>query len=291
MKRIFAAVFIFVCTQTAFSQFRPYINEIIKQISTNANVFFLAANRPTYGVSSYITSKGDISIGTGIYFNRDIYEVPIDLSYGLSKRTELSAGVTAFMQSYNFLGEKVRGIGDSYIGIKYRFHESYYFDHVFQAIIKIPTASRTSELGTGKVDFFFGFAEGFTVSNFSYDIGFECNLLRRRDFPSLNMEMPMILREQLIILKQKYDYRYEPEIALTVSPAYSFSDYFFLYTGYSFTRNTRLNFNTSSLLAGIGVSTGKTLSFSIGSTYGIGENSGWNAGLGVNFLIQGKRKK
>jgi len=263
----------------------------MKQIGTSANAFFLAANRPSYGINSYITPKRDISIGTGIYFNNDIYEVPLDFSYGPSKRTEISAGITAFMQSYNFTGEKVHGIGDSYIGIKYLFNESYYFDHVIQAIVKIPTASRTQELGTGKVDFFFGAVQGFALNNFSYDISIECNLLRRRDFPSGSKQIPIILRNQLDSLKQKYDYKYEPEIAFTISPAYSFTENFLVYTGYNFTRNTRLNFNTSSLLAGIGASAGETFSFSAGSTYGIGENSGWNAQVGVNFLIHGKRKR
>jgi hypothetical protein len=176
-------------------------------------------------------------------------------------------------------------VGDSYVGIKYRFHESSYFDHAIQANIKIPTASRTRELGTGKVDFYFGAAEGFALNNFSYEIGIECNLLARRDIPSKSRDIPIILRQQLDSLRQVYDYKYEPEIAFSISPAYSFSENVYIYTGYSFTRNTRLNFNTNSLLGGIGVAAGKNFSFSAGSSYGLEQESGWYGSIGLNFLI------
>ena len=155
--------------------------------------------------------------------------------------------------------------------------------------MKIPTASKSRELGTGKFDFYFGLAQGFGYKNFGYDLSIECNLLHRRDFPSGIRNIPEILKTKIDSLKKAYDYRYEPEIAFTVSPSYSFSDNFYCYSGYNFTRNTRLNFNTSSVLGGFGFAVGDVMSFSFGGSFGLNDDSGWLLDFGVNALFPLKK--
>jgi len=278
-------LFIVLTSGVIFSQNRPYINEIIKQIGTNANIYFLVANRLSLGTSSYMTPKGDLEGSTGISFNSDVYDIPFDLSYGISNRIELNAGITGYTLTYNFLGDKISGMGDAYVGAKFKFHESDYFDHVFGTAVKIPIASKTNELGTGKVDFHFGLAQGFTYKNFSYELGLECNLLGRRDFPKSNVYIPPILKALLDSLKNSKNYKYEPEIVFSVSPAYDLSNYVMVYTGYVFTRNTRLDFNTNSVIGGLGISASNVLNFSLGGSYGLGTDGGWMAQLGVNFAL------
>jgi hypothetical protein len=270
------------------SQPRPYINEIIDQIKTSANAYFLAANRPGYGISSYLTPKGFMEFGTGIYFNKDIYDIPLDISYGISNKVELSGGMTMFSQSFNYLGEKVRGVGDSYLGFKFKFHESKYFDHTLQVIIKIPTASKLKELGTGKFDFHFGLAQGFGYKNFNYDLAAGLSFLARREFPQLERIIPIELRAQLDSLKQYYNYRYEPEISFSFAPGFYIGKEVYIYSGYSFIRNTKLNFNASSILSGLGLSFGKRLGVSLGGSFGIAKNSGWIAGIGINYVFFGR---
>jgi hypothetical protein len=209
----------------------------------------------------------------------------VDFSYGLSDKVELSAGFTPYSQTFNYLGDKVSGVGDSYLGLKFLFHESKYFDHVIGTTVKIPTANKSKELGTGKFDFHFGLAEGFNYKNFSYEISLDFNLLARRDLPSNNLRIPPILKAQLDSLKNYYSYKYEPEIGISVSPSFDISRYFVIYTGYSFTRNTRLNFNTNSVFGGIGIAAGKYVSFSLGGSYGLEADTGWMADLGINFVL------
>jgi len=290
LKKIILFILVFEFTfNFASSQPRPYINQIVSQINSYAVAYLISANRPSYGISPYLTPKGYLYTGAGVYFNKDIYDIQFDLGYGVSNKVELSLGMTAYLKSYNFTGEAIRGFGDSYIGFKYRFHESNYFSHAFQTIVKIPTASKSRELGTGKADLYFGLAEGFGYKNFGYDLSIECNLLARRDFPPLNMIIPAILKEKIDSLKKVYNYKYEPEIAFTFSPSYSFSDNVYCYTGYNFTRNTRLNFNTSSVLGGIGFAIGEVISFSLGGSFGLKDDSGWLVDFGVNALFPVKK--
>jgi len=285
---LIAVVLEFTCNY-ASSQPRPYINQLVSQINSSAVAYLIAANRPSYGISPYTTPKGYLYTGAGLYFNKDIYDIQFDIGYGVSNKVELSVGMTVFLKSYSFTGETINGLGDSYFGVKYKFHESNLFDHALQTVVKIPTASKTSELGTGKFDFYFGLAEGFGYKNFGYDLSIECNLLARRDFPSGDKRIPLILRAAIDSLKKAYNYKYEPEIAFTFSPSYSISDNVYCYSGYSFTRNTRLNFNTSSVLGGVGFSIGEVMSFSLGGSFGLNDDSGWLVDIGVNALFPVKK--
>src|SRR4030095_3154646 len=176
-KLLILCVVIFLSyNKDSFSQ-RPYITEIIKLAGSNARAYFLAANRSSYGVTSYVSPKDYLELSTGTYFNDAVYEIPIDFSYGLSDNVELSAGMIAYSVSYNYLAEKISGIGDAYAGLKYLFHQSEYCDQGVQGLVKIPTASKKKELGTGKFDFHFGLAQGFFYKKFSYDLDFDFSLL------------------------------------------------------------------------------------------------------------------
>jgi hypothetical protein len=289
-KTLFCLIlFLSLASGKLFSQNRPFINEIIKLIGTNAKYFFLAANRPSYGTSPYLAPEGNLELATGINANKDIYEIPVDFSYGLSDKVELMAGFTAYSYSYNFLGDRIKGFGDSFIGVKYLFHESKYFDHVMGFNIKIPTASKSKEVGTGKVDFHFGLAQGFYYKKFSYELEFDLNLLGRRDLPATNKRIPPNLKTQLDSLINSFNYKYEPEICFSFSPLFELSDYLSIYAGYLFTRNTRLDFNYNSVFGGFGIAAGNYVSFSLGGTYGLETNSGWMAELGMNIVLSHRK--
>jgi hypothetical protein len=260
------------------SQIRPDILDILglKDIAT---AYFLSANRPFFSVSPYLTEKKKIGLGAGLSFSKDVFDVSLSMNYGLSKRIELNADFSAFTQTYNFDGNKIKGVGDAVIAVKLKLHESDYFIHSFQTGLKIPIANKSKELGTGKVDFHFGAAQGFYFNNINYELTVEMNLLRRRDI-IINRRVDSGLLQELL---KQYDYKYEPELVISISPGYDISEKISFYTGFSFSRNTRLNYNTSTLFGGIGIGVSKKLGFSIGGSSGVGETGSWLISTGIYY--------
>lgn len=266
------------------SQSRKRVNTLLDLYGQTAYSYFLSANRPGYGVDAYTMEKGKASISAGISYGDEAIDIPLSFSYGLTDNLEVSTGLSPFTESYNFAGSKISGLGDSYTSLKYSFLESDHFVHAFQFLVKLPTASSTKELGTGKVDYCFGLAQGFVYRNFGYDFSVELNLLSRRDFPG-SKKYPPIIQNKLDSVKNQYNYTFEPELVISGGLSFEFSKSVSGYAGYSFQRNTRLNYNSSSVYGGLGFIAGKRIGISVGGSYGLEEAGTWGISGGLNFSI------
>lgn len=273
-----------ILSSTTYTQ-RIDIRSLIETFGQNSRIYFLSANRPSFSVSSYTTGKGNIDISTGASIGEDFLEIPVDVTYGLSNKLDLFAGINAYTQSYDFEENKVSGLGDATVGLRYKFQESEHFSHAVQTIIKIPTASKSSELGTGKVDLHLGLGHSYSANLWGYDASIELNLLHRKDFPGTGRNVPAVLRNALDSIKKAYDYTYEPEIGLSFSPAYYPLSNLYIYTGIAFTRNTKLDYNTTSVYGGAGFAPSNIIALSLGTSYGLEDGGTWLVSLGLNISI------
>ena len=271
------------CTESN-AQGRINVKKILDELGNTARAYFLSANRPSYGISSFTTPKNKVSIDIGAAFNEDYVEIPISLSYGLSDKFELQTGIPVYTQSYNFSGEKISGVGDANFGIKYKFQESDYFGHAFQLIIKIPTASAETQMGTGKIDFHLGIAQGFYYKNFSYDLSAELNFLKRRDLPDLS-KIPKLLQPAIDSIINIYNYKYEREMVLSIGPAFNLSENSVVYTGVSFSRNFKLDYNSLQIFGGFGFLFSRKVSVGAGASYGLLNENSWSISSGINILL------
>lgn len=283
-KSILLILLILMLFDSASYSQRVRGNKLLDLFGRTAYSYLLSANRPGYGADAFTLEKGKTSLSLGVSYGNEVIDVPISVSYGLTDNFELSAGLSTYTESYNFLGSKINGVGDSYLGLKYSFLESDYFIHALQSIIKIPTASSSKELGTGKVDLYFAIAQGFVSGRFGYDLSFEFNLLQRRDFPS-GKKYPVIIQQLIDSTKALYDYRFEPEIVISGGPSVDISRRVSIYTGFSFSRNTRLNYNSESIYGGMGIMLSKKSGFSVGSSYNFEDAGTWgiSGGLSITF--------
>lgn len=285
MKKIIAAYFVVLLALSglniSYSQ-NKHGNRILDLLGQSAYSYLLSANRPGYGVDAFTTEKGKTVLSLGASYGSEVFDFPVSVSYGITDNFELSAGISPYTQNYNFQGGKVSGVGDSYFGMKYSFAESKYFVHAFQSLFKLPTASQSKELGTGKVDVLLGIAQGFVKGKFSYDLSFEVNLLQRRDWPN-NKKYPVILQNLIDSTKSSYDYSIEPEIVISGGPSVELSKKVSVYTGFSFSRNTRLNYNSETIYGGFGVGIGKSTGLYLGGSYGLEEAGTWGLSGGLSF--------
>lgn len=278
-----AVLLVLILSSNIFSQ-RRRGNQLLDILGQTAYSYLLNANRPGYGVDAYTSEKGKTYLSVGISYGDEVIDVPFSFSYGVTDNFELSAGISPYTESYNFLSSKISGVGDSYFGMKYSFLESDHFIHGVQSIIKFPTASESKELGTGKIDLYFGLAQGYVNGKFGYDLSFEVNLLQRRDFPNTK-KYPAVIQNRIDSVKNSYNYSLEPEIVISGGPSYNFSNKVSIYTGFSFSRNTRLNYNSQSIYGGLGFVLSKWMGLSIGGSYGLEEAGTWgiSGGLGYSF--------
>ncbi|MCI0717273.1 MAG: hypothetical protein L0Y77_13345 [Chlorobi bacterium] len=279
-KIVIILVLLLSATGSSYSQKR--VQEIIDFFGRTAYAYFLSANRPAYGINAYVTEKGRLELSSGVSFNDEIFEIPFGISYGVSRNFEFSTGISAYTQSYKFSGEKVGGLGDSYLASKFKFQESENFIHAVQGLIKIPTASKDKQLGTGRVDFYFGLAQGFYSNRFGYDLSAELNFLHRRDYPQTRQYLQYF--ENIIdSLKKAYNYTYETELVISGGPSYDFSDNFSVYTGVSFSRNFKLDYNSTQIYGGFGFLASNNVILGLGASYGLDKAGSWL--ISSNFII------
>jgi hypothetical protein len=269
----------------ANSQNNPNPHKLLDALGRNANTFFLLANRPSFGMSSYLTDKGYWEISIDPTLNKDASEVPFMVSYGLSRKVELSAGMDLFKQSYRFDGKKISGVGDANIGVKFKIQESKSFTHAVQMIVKIPTASTKDQLGTGHPDYHFGIMQGYSNKNFGYDFALQIGLLQRRDIPVLN-SAPVYTQALLDSMRVYYDYKFEPEISVSMSPSVSLSDKFQFYFGAAFSRNTKLDYNSTAGYAGFSYSPTDVFGLSAGISNSFQEGGAMDLNLGFAFTFR-----
>jgi len=257
---------------------------LIDLYGQTAYSYLLSANRPGFGVDAYINDKGKASLSAGVSFNNETFDIPVALSYALSESVELSAGVSPFTQSYDFAGSKISGFGDAFVSAKYLLPEAGNFSHALQVLLKLPTASSQTELGTGKFDFHFGAAQSFFYESFGYDLSLELNLLKRKDITARRKYVSTI---QAIIdsVNSQYDYAYEPELVISGGPSLSLGKKLSVYSGLSFSRNMRLNYNSTQVYGGFGVSVSKVLSLGAGGSYSFGDASYWLISSSFYFIF------
>ncbi len=286
MRKIILTVILLllVCSGVSYSQMIHIGKKITDALGYTAKSYLLSANRPSFSINADLTPKRKVSIDLGAAFNNDFIEFPVDMEYGISNSVNLIAGIPLFTQTYKFNGDKAGGVGDAHLGLKFKLQESDYFIHVFQFAIKIPTASTSEELGTGKTDYHLGLAEGFYSGRFSYEIGAEINLLGRRDFPDRQFNI-RLLQNAIDSLKKNYDYKFEPELVLSISPAFDIGQKLTVYTGTAYTNNLKLNYETMQLFAGFGYLFSDNVSLTIGSSFEIINGPGWLASAGINFIL------
>lgn len=284
IRLILASVLFFAAIADLHSQNPKQVRGLIDLYGQTAYSYFLSANRPGFGVDAYTTEKGKYSFSAGLSYSEETIEIPISVNYGITDRIEVFAGAFPYTESYNFSGAKISGFGDSFLGLKYLFHESDYFSHAIQGAIKLPTASSQTELGTGKVDLGFGIAQAFYKGKFGYDLSFEINLLQRRDIPT-QRKYTVFLQSAIDSINSIYDYKFEPELIVSFGPSYQFTDRFSAYAGASFSRNTRLNYNSKSLYGGIGIMINKKIGVSLGGSFTLDEYFSWGVSSGFNITL------
>ncbi len=284
VKIILIAVLLLSSLMEPLSQNRKKVKGLIDLYGQTAYSYFLSANRPGFGVDAYTMQKGKYSVSLGVSYSEETLEIPLSLNYGVTNKLEVFAGIYPYTESYNFAGSKIRGFGDSYIGVKYAFQESEYFSHAIQSVIKLPTASSQTELGTGKVDIFLGIAQGFYTGNFGYDVSLELNFLQRRDIPSQRKYITFT-QSAIDSINSLYNYRFEPEFIISLGPSYQFSDKVSMYAGGSFSRNTRLNYNSTSVYSGLGFMITKKIGLSLGGSVTLDEYNSWGVSSGFNITL------
>jgi len=281
---LFLILFTFL-NSTLLSQNQNGRNKrLIDIYGKTAYSYLLSANRPGYGVDTYINDKGKASLSAGVSFNNETFDIPVSLSYALTENFELSAGVSPYAQSYDFAGSKIGGFGDAFLGAKYVLPQAGNFTHALQFLVKLPTASSQTELGTGKFDFHLGAAQSFYYESFGYDLSLEMNLLKRKDITARRKYINAI---QVIIdsVNSQYDYEYEPELVISGGPSFSLGQKVSVYSGLSFSRNMRLNYNSSQVYGGFGVSISKSVSIGAGGSYSFGDASYWLISSSFYFIF------
>ena len=269
----------------SYSQGMHHRMNITSALGYTARSFLLSANRSSYSISAYMTEKKKFDLYLGLSFDDEYVEFPVYLDYGLSNNVNLFGAIPVYTQAYNFRGDKVEGIGDAQIGVKFKIQESNYFMHAFQLALKIPTASSTTQLGTGKVDFHFGLAEAFYSGGFGYELTGELNLLRKRDFPNTSNITSLLLKSAIDSLEHIYDYKFEPEMVLSFSPSVDVSRSTVIYGGVAYSRNFRLDYDTAQLFTGLGYYLTDDTSFNAGVSFGLSNEPNWLFSAGVNLIL------
>lgn len=258
---------------------------LTSELGYTARSYLLSANRPSYSISAFMTEKKKFDLYLGLSFDDEYVEFPVYLDYGLSNSVNLFGAIPVYTQAYNFRGNKVDGIGDAQAGIKFKIQESRNFIHAFQFALKIPTASSVNELGTGKVDFHFGLAQGYYSGKFGYELTGELNLLSKRDFQNTPSVTSLLSNSAVDSLEHIYNYDFEPEMVLSFSPSVDVSQRTVLYGGVLYSRNFKLDFDTGQLFMGLGYYFTYENSVNAGFSIGILNEPSWLFSAGVNLIL------
>ena len=116
------------------------------------------ATRPLTTDDVWTVEKGEFQLETGLDVarqdNHDIEIRPsLTLTYGLSERMDAAIG-SAYLFARPKEGENGNGLGDTELKLKYRFFDEKDWVPAFAmtARLKIPTASESKDLGSGRTD-------------------------------------------------------------------------------------------------------------------------------------------
>lgn len=274
-----------MCSGLSYSQGKGRKRNLTSELGYTARSYLLSANRTSYSISAYMTEKKKFDLYLGLSFDDEYVEFPVYLDYGLSNRVNVFGAIPIYTQAYNFRGDKVEGIGDMQLGVKFRLQESYNFIHAFQVAVKVPTASSATQLGTGKVDFHFGLAQGFYSDGFGYEITGELNLLNKRDFTNTPNITSLLSNSAIDSLEHDYNYDFEPEMVLSLSPFIDVSRNTVIYGGVVYSRNFKLDYDTGQLFMGLGYYITDEASVNAGVSFGFLNEPSWLFSAGINLIL------
>lgn len=273
-------------SSSVFSQNGSGVKRILDELGINAHSYLLSATRPAYNVSASTLGKKTANIEINVVYSEgEVFELPMSFSYGVTDKVDIFTDISPFTQTYKFNGDKINGFGDIIAGIRYQFHQSKYFSHAVQTAVKIPTASKNKQLGTGRIDFHLGLAEEFIYKKFNYEISTEINFLRRRDLPGQIINLPVEIQHIIDSLKTVYDYKYETELVISGGPGVDITKWLLAYAGMSFSRNFKLDFNTLQAYSGLGFFVSDKTSLGIGGSFGLKNSSEWGVVSGLSLLF------
>ncbi len=247
MKTALLILFFFtVLINDAYSQKEITSNNAIRLLDNLAAAYQLNFNRPYVEIETEIPKAGKYSVSIYPAFGGGYSDLPVYFQYGLSNKLSLIGCLDFYTTSYSLTGEKFNGFGDAYTGISYEFQKSKIFQHFIQPTVKIPTAGFEDHMGTGKFDFDIGAGQAFVYKNIYNDLTADINFLQSADYPGINSEyLPSKIRHVIDSLKKTVVTGIEPQLNISVSPTYYFTDQLCLEGGAVFSRNTSLNFNLS----------------------------------------------
>ncbi len=225
----------------------PFINrQLINLINNTGEAYLLSANRPYVEMETTQPGKGKAEFNSYPSGGGGYVDIPFYVNYGIGKRISVLGSIDLFTTGYSFVGNKFNGIGDSYAGILYQFQKSKILENFVQGVIKIPTASVSNHIGTGKVDYHLGLCQSFTTNKFLYTLTGDFELLGKLNFPSPNSGVyPPVVTKALDSLEKQYDYSFEQQLDLDFEPSYYITSSLNLEAGATFSRNMKLNFNAT----------------------------------------------
>jgi len=119
---------------------------------------YALAARPLTTDDAYTVEKGKVQVETGFDFARQDnhdreFSPSVTLTYGLLERMDVEVG-SAYLFVNPAEGEKENGLGDTALKIKYRLvdQKDWVPSFAISGTLKIPTASESKGLGSGKTD-------------------------------------------------------------------------------------------------------------------------------------------
>jgi len=258
-------LFVLAATAECFSQNITRIRTFDSEYDAAFN-YLLEANRPYPDLSSDMYGKGQSAIDVYGSFNQDYTEVSISGTYGLSERVNVTGTVALLTTNYNVLDRRVSGVGDFLLSSRLLLGSGDYFSHYIQAGIKIPAAKTADKLGTGKFDYHFGFVENYANKSISCDFLASFDMLGRPDWPENQIA---VYQNAIDSVKANYDFTYQPNYTIGVYPSYYVNNNFSLTTGIDFSRDMRLNYNSSTYYLGFNYGLSNVSTLGVGSNFNI----------------------
>jgi predicted small secreted protein len=231
---------------SAVSQKEITGNNAVRLLNNVPVAYQLNVNRPYIEIETEIPKRNRYSVSIYPSGGEGYSDFPVYAQFGLSKKLCMLGSIDVYTTSYSLTGNKFNGLGDAYIGLSYEFQKSKVLKNFIQPTVKIPTASFSDHMGTGKFDFDLGLGQSLVYNEFYNDLTVDMNFLNPVDYPDINSgAIPHGLYHVLDSLKNSIDNGVEPVLNLSVSPTYYFTDNLCIEGGATFTRNTKLNFNLS----------------------------------------------
>lgn len=190
--------------------------------------------RPSFSTNAFTTFPGAFELESGIGLSDEQFDTQLTIKYGAGLNVDLFVILNPYLRLRNpeildsefFETGIAEGLGDTYIGGKYRFWTNFYEEKrlAVQLYVKIPTAREIEYipiggLGTGETDFFSLFIYTDATEKYQLDLNFGLTFagkywisgLERLTFGSVCFTGN--LSQKFSIFGELYGYeRWEPEV-------------------------------------------------------------------------------